>query len=227
MIANASDAYTDEEIDRALEVVQREEEARILPHFGEPTIVSKRRAAHNYGHYLMEMLPMAVLARRAFNSSDARYLVHRVPPPSQDVVFRSFRLLGISLDRLLVQDFGQPMFFERLFIVRGLTEHGKYMSPLSAVAVEEMAKSKIRHRHDNAGSLLRQGICATHTRLEAWKSVVERRRGSSAAEFDGLLRYRTRLVDSGAADYDVSRCANSGRGLRCRNDQHCFLSDGS
>ena len=139
VIENASDEYTDEEIARAIEAVQRGERARTLPHYGEPTIVAKRRAAHNYGHYLMEMLPMAVIASRLFNSKDAFYLVHRVPPPSQDVVFRSFRLLNVSLDRLLVQGFGEPMFFEHLLVVRGLTEHGKYMSPLATLAVEKMA----------------------------------------------------------------------------------------
>ena len=56
-------------------------------------------------------------------------------------MLRSFRLLNVSLDRLLVQDFGQPMFFEQLWIVRGLTEHGKFMSPLATLAVEEMAKT--------------------------------------------------------------------------------------
>jgi capsular polysaccharide biosynthesis protein len=140
VIANASDAYTDAEIDRALEAVQRDEEARTLPHIVKPTIVAKRRAAHHYSRYLMEMLPMACIAGRAFDSSGALYLVHRVPPPSQDVVFRSFRLLGISLERLVVQEFGQPMFFEHLLIAQGLTEHGKYMSPLSVIAAEQMAK---------------------------------------------------------------------------------------
>jgi capsular polysaccharide biosynthesis protein len=140
VIANASDEYTDDEINRAIAAIQRGEESRTLPHHGTPTIVAKRRAAHNYGHFLMEMLPMAIIASRLIASTEAVYLVHRVPPASQDVIFRSFRLMGVSLERLLVQGFGEPMFFEQLIIVRGLTEHGKYMSPLSVVAVDEMAK---------------------------------------------------------------------------------------
>jgi capsular polysaccharide biosynthesis protein len=149
VVANASDNYTEEEISRAIEAIRKGENCGTLPHYGEPTIVAKRRAAHNYGHYLMEMLPMAVIAAKTSNVRDALYLVHRVPPPSQDVVFRSFRLLDVKLDRLLVQDFGQPIFFEHLLIVRGLSEHGKYMSPLAISAVEQMAKRTF----DNATSM--------------------------------------------------------------------------
>jgi len=39
-----------------------------------------------------------------------------------------------------VQGSREPMYFEDLLVVRGLTRHGTYMSPLSIMATNEMAK---------------------------------------------------------------------------------------
>ena len=138
-ITNASDRYTDAEVERGVGDIRQQMESRKLRHFPGVGIIGKRRAANNYGHYLMEMLPMAVVGRDLFANSDPRYLLHRVPPPTQDAVFRSMRLLGFNLDRLIVLDFREPVRFEQLVIVRGLTKHGTYMSPLSVAATERMA----------------------------------------------------------------------------------------
>ena len=140
VIQNVSDEYTDDEIQQAVKDVRAGREASTLPHFDRLTILAKRRAAHNYGHYLMEMLPMAVVGAKVADEKNPRYLLHQVPPPAQDVVFRSFRLLGIDLNNLLVQGSREPMYFEDLLVVRGLTRHGTYMSPLSIMATDEMAK---------------------------------------------------------------------------------------
>jgi capsular polysaccharide biosynthesis protein len=140
VVSNASDPYDAGEIDHALNKINQELDARILPHYAGLGVVSKRRAAHNYGHFLMEMLPIAVLARSVYPEADHQYLVHRVPPQMQDVVFRAFRLLGFKLDKLLVKGMQEPVLFEELAIIRGLTEHGTYMSPLSVAVVGSMAE---------------------------------------------------------------------------------------
>lgn len=140
VLTNVSDAYTDEEIEWSVRQVQTNREAETLPHFDRPTILSKRRAGHNYGHYLMENLPMAVVGGQVAKSDNPLYLVHLVPPATMDVVFRSFRLLGIDMDQILVQATHEPMYFEDLLVVRGLTKHGTYMSALSLMATNKMSQ---------------------------------------------------------------------------------------
>lgn len=140
VLENVGDPYTDEEIERAIRDIRMASEAATLPHLDRLTILTKRRAAHNYGHYLIEMLPMAVIGAMCIDEKRPRYLVHRVPPPSQDVVFRSLRLLGIDLNEVLVQGSHEPMHFENLVVVRGLTVHGTYMSPFSVMSANMMVK---------------------------------------------------------------------------------------
>jgi capsular polysaccharide biosynthesis protein len=140
VIENAGDYHDDEEIERAIAVIRKDLEAMRLPHFVSG-IVSKRRAAGNYGHFLLELLPLAVIGRRLSPAYDPVHIIHYAEAPLQDVMFRSFRLLGVSLSRVLVRDFGQPIHLADAIVVRGLSVHGTYMSPLAVQAVEEMAAS--------------------------------------------------------------------------------------
>jgi capsular polysaccharide biosynthesis protein len=139
VIENASDPYSEAEIAEAIEGIIRLLGQQTLPHF-RSGVLSKRRAAGNYGHFLIEMLPMALIGRGFLVDPDPWYLVHLVGPALQDAVFRAFRLLGVALDRLLVKDFHQPVHFEELVVVRGLTQHGTYMSPLTVRTVETMSR---------------------------------------------------------------------------------------
>ena len=130
MISNASDEYTDEEIETALACILRQLQAQKLPNLKGPVIMSKRRAANNYGHFLIEMLPMAMIANQLLADFDPHFILHRIEPPMLDVALRAFRLLGIPLDRLLLFGWLEPVHVEHLIVVRGLTSHGSYMSPL-------------------------------------------------------------------------------------------------
>jgi len=136
-IENACDLYSDTELATALANIQRQFDAgRLIQH--RSGILAKRRAASNYGHFLMEMLPMAIIGEPYFHDRDHWHVVHRVDPPLQDVMFRAFRLLGFPLSRLLVTDADEVVHFEELIVVRGLTEHGYYMSPLCVQVVETL-----------------------------------------------------------------------------------------
>ena len=138
VIDNASDPYSDEEVESALELMGTKELGRRVPHYAWG-VVSKRRAVGNYAHFLLEMLPMTTIGRTFAQEHDPLFVVHRVQPELQDVVFRSMRLLGIPLNRLLVPDYREPIYFNNLVIVRGLTQHGSFMSPLCMDAMDEMA----------------------------------------------------------------------------------------
>ena len=139
VVANVDDEYSAEEIERALDDIRQQNKAGTLPHFAGVGVVAKRRATDNYGHYMLYMLPLAALGKRLFEDRNPRYLAHRTSPPMQDVVLRSFRLLGIDLERVLIKDFHEPVLFEELVFFTGLASHGTYMSPLAVQAVVEMA----------------------------------------------------------------------------------------
>lgn len=151
LIENASNEYTDEQVDRALRDILKAEAEGTLPRLSKPTIMAKRGGSNNYGHFMMEALPMAVLASQLFESQNARYLVYRADPPMLDVMFRAYRLLGINLDQLLVQGYREPMHFDQLIVVRGIAELGTYMSPLSIVATEKMAKKVYDYANSKTG----------------------------------------------------------------------------
>jgi capsular polysaccharide biosynthesis protein len=140
VIENASDPYEDAEIEQAIGLVRGLLTTNRMQHYG-CGVVSKRRAAHNFGHFLMEMIPMAVIGEAVVQDRPHWHLIHQVPPPMLDVVFRSFRLLGIPLDNLLVRGFNEAVHFDEIVIVRGLTKHGSYMSPLSVKAVEGLGEA--------------------------------------------------------------------------------------
>jgi capsular polysaccharide biosynthesis protein len=141
VIENASEDYPDHEIARAIAAIAKETEEGVLTNHSKVTIVAKRRSAHNYGHFLMECLPMAFIARQLLSELDGelQYMIQRVPSPMQDVMYRAFRLLDVNLDNVLVQGFREPLHFEHLLVVRGISKHGEYMSPLSIQAAETMA----------------------------------------------------------------------------------------
>ena len=113
--------------------------ANTLPHLPGHGVVAKRRAANNYGHFLLEMIPMAVAGATACEGDPPVFLLHRVDPPMLDVALRAFRLLGEQPRRLILADFLEPLHVERLVIVRGLIDHGKYMSPLCVSSVNQLS----------------------------------------------------------------------------------------
>jgi capsular polysaccharide biosynthesis protein len=138
VISNASDDYTEAEIAQAISDVKRMLAEDSLPHFGGVGIVSKRRAINNYGHFLMEMVPMALIAYLIYGFRNPCYILHRLEAPMMDVLLRAARLMGIRLDYVFMPGYREPMHFENLVIVRGLTKHGTYMSPLCVTATAEM-----------------------------------------------------------------------------------------
>jgi capsular polysaccharide biosynthesis protein len=141
VIENASDTHHSEaEISRAIETIKREEASHLVPHYDRPGIVVKRRNPNNYGHFLVEMLPMAVFGRIAADSPEVRYVSHPGLAASMDTVLRAFRLLGVPLRQVLMPSWLEPVWFDRLIVVRGLSEHGRFMSPLALVGSDRLGQ---------------------------------------------------------------------------------------
>ena len=139
IVNNVTDDYSTAEVEKAIDAIIKQSDDNVLPYVAGTAIVAKRRAAGNYGHYMMYMLPLASIGKNLFGEQDPWYLTHRVLAPMQDVVLRSFRLLGISLDRVLIRAFGEPVHYDELVFFTGLDAHGGYLSPLAVQALVDMA----------------------------------------------------------------------------------------
>ncbi|HJS86867.1 MAG TPA: glycosyltransferase family 61 protein [Acetobacteraceae bacterium] len=138
-VSNCVDYSIPDEVRRAMQDISGRVQAGTLLRYPGLSILAKKRAPNNYGHFLLEMLPLAFIGRILFGDRDPLYLLHRVSPPTEDVVLRSFRLLKFDLNRLLMVDYRAPIQLEELVFFKGLTEHGRYMSPLAVQIVESMA----------------------------------------------------------------------------------------
>lgn len=118
-----------------------------LPRHDRPTILCKKAGSHNYGHWLIEMLPKALLTNRMIGKGYA-VVVQEVEGPLTEIMDRTLSLAGFAGDDV-IKIGGEPVFFNELLVVSGLTRHGSYMSPLVPLLVNELAagvsaESKIR-----------------------------------------------------------------------------------
>jgi hypothetical protein len=110
---------------------------RVNTHAGE-AVLCKRRSAFNYGHYLLDMFPLAFLARQLLVDRRLNYVVDRTTPLMLDVIYRSLYQLGIGLDQMVIAG-AAPQRVESLIVVDGVSEHGSYLSPLAVGALESLA----------------------------------------------------------------------------------------
>lgn len=101
------------------------------------TVLCTGAAAHNYGHFLMEMFPKAWLGTRLFGQRVPSYLVR-----SNDllpIVQEAFANIGINPFAVMTLD-RAPVECEALIVIDGLTEHGVYQSPLCLQAIRSLAE---------------------------------------------------------------------------------------
>lgn len=97
-----------------------------------------KRGATNYGHWLAEMLPMALLANSVLGP-EVRFLVPRQGGALGDTIRDSLLLAGIGADRI-VRLGGAPCRIRHLVMVHGLSIHGLYLSPLVSSLLQDLAQ---------------------------------------------------------------------------------------
>jgi capsular polysaccharide biosynthesis protein len=96
-----------------------------------PMVLCKRPTAFNYGHWMIDMLPLADIALRALDADTAArvgFLLLRTHGAMDQVMTDSLARLGIAPDRLVWTDYA-PRFCHELYLVLGMSDHGKYVSP--------------------------------------------------------------------------------------------------
>jgi capsular polysaccharide biosynthesis protein len=101
-------------------------------------ILCKKRGATNYGHWLVEMLPKAFWARQQPGLEEWPVVVHETTGPLQEVVRDSLEAIGVA-ERQILATGREPVYFEELIIVDGLTSHGIFISPLVLECIEAIS----------------------------------------------------------------------------------------
>jgi hypothetical protein len=102
-----------------------------------PVLLCKKIGSFNFGHWLLEMWPRAVLARTELDMPGLRYAVHTHGGALRQVMIDGLALAGIGGDDILETPW-EPQFFEDLIVIDGLTEHGSYMSPVAVNCLQPL-----------------------------------------------------------------------------------------
>lgn len=92
----------------------------------------------NYGHWMIEMLPRAYLMRDNIIKDDWKVFIPTVHTLMRQVIFDSLALLGISAASV-IENRSEPVWFNELVVVTGLTKHGEYYLPLTTECLSEVA----------------------------------------------------------------------------------------
>jgi hypothetical protein len=110
---------------------------RAIPHHDLCAVLCRKPGNHNYGHWLLEMFPKAVIARQQLGPG-LGVVVHAGAPALVPIIDRSLELAGCP-DKLVIRAGHEPHHHRELVVLVGLTRHGGYMSPLAPAAVGQMA----------------------------------------------------------------------------------------
>lgn len=163
--------HAEVDIDWAASQVRAAIAGATVPEHDGPLVLGKKRGAANYGHWLMEMLPMLHLVLGRVQGERLGVLVHDVGDPQLgEVMQSSMRRAGIADARVRISN-QFPVRVRRLILVDGLTRHGTYMSPLVRACHERLA-------HDVSGS--------GHERVFIARGDGMRRDFARAAELEAL-----------------------------------------
>jgi capsular polysaccharide biosynthesis protein len=123
-----------------LKAIQEALESKTIAREAGCFVLCKKRAARNYGHWLIEMMPMAKVARDHIKLAGARYIVSDEAGALGSVVEQSMNMIGVASSDLR-RTSREPHWFEELIVVTGLTQHGIFMSPRVFEAIDAMTAS--------------------------------------------------------------------------------------
>ncbi len=126
-------------VEQAAEAVRRVVAGAPVERHQLPLVLGKKRGASNYGHWMVEMLPMLHLALLRLADPRIGVLVHDVGDPGMvRIMIESLRRVGVADTRVRVSDMA-PVQVRELIMVEGLTAHGSYMSPLVEACHDRLA----------------------------------------------------------------------------------------
>lgn len=113
-----------------------------------PSVLCVKPGWQNYGHWLIELLPVADLAQRILRAPEVEFIVMQENSPAMAAVVNdSLSLAGVGAGQIRRVS-REPGFYRRLFILSGLTRHGVYMSSLVFNPLDHIAKEIVPSVHD-------------------------------------------------------------------------------
>ncbi len=129
--------HTQAEIDSARESVRLCQEIGAVPRILGDVVLCRRPGTGNYGHFLVEMLPIAYAAAQHW-PGPARFMIQQVDGALAAVMRACFDRLGIP-ENLRIEAGRTPVLVQRLIIVEGLTDHGSYIAPFAIECLDRIA----------------------------------------------------------------------------------------
>ena len=92
-------------------------------------VLAKSRGADNYGHFIVEMLPRAWIARTRLGLADWPVLIFDEPEAVRQVATAALQVAGVPAE-VIVPLGRAPAFLRELVVIDGLTWHSLYLSPI-------------------------------------------------------------------------------------------------
>ncbi|MDR7038311.1 capsular polysaccharide biosynthesis protein [Methylobacterium sp. BE186] len=139
--------HTDEEVlagrQRVLDAIERGLANKI-----DKGILGKSRGADNYGHFLVEMLPRAWLARRILSLNDWPVIIFDEPTAVTRSATAALHCAGFSNEYVLPMG-RAPVFVGDLIVVDRLTGHAVYLSPLVMECLDTITETIAAAKNDS------------------------------------------------------------------------------
>jgi capsular polysaccharide biosynthesis protein len=101
-------------------------------------ILAKSRGSSNYGHFLVEMLPRAWLARTRLGLDGWPAIVDSSSAAVLQVANQALQQAGFAATEIVATTHA-PRFVEELIVVHGLTQHSDYLSPIVMQCLDAIA----------------------------------------------------------------------------------------
>jgi capsular polysaccharide biosynthesis protein len=116
------------------------EHARLdtIPYHRGTTVLCEKSGVGNYGHWLVEMLPVAFLFLPQLQARECFVRMPLSAARMNAVMFDSFSLLGVPSTQVRLRRPG-PERYERLYVVPALSHHGYRYSPFAMDTLEAIA----------------------------------------------------------------------------------------
>lgn len=130
--------HSEEEVDRSAEDVRAMRHHNISETIPK-AVLAKSRGAENYGHFIIEMLTRAWLARTHLDLTDWPALLHESPPALRTISIQALQQAGYGSDQILTCNH-DPVFVRDLIYVQGLAHHSQYLSPYVMQCLDAIAE---------------------------------------------------------------------------------------
>ena len=131
--------HTPEQVREAQAGLQATLAAEAVPFQPGPTVLGGKIGMSNYGHWMVEMLPIAGLSLEWLAGGLWRIFLPHVYPWMSGVVLGSLAALGVPEAAILRND-GRAWRFEELIFVTGVSQHGQYYLPLAVQTMDRVGR---------------------------------------------------------------------------------------